>query len=252
MADTFTGKVALVTGSASGIGRATALAFARAGSRLALADVDETAGAGLARAITDTGSAAVFVRTDVSCEDDVERLVSVALTTYGRLDVAFNNAGINEEDTPLTETPRELWDRTLAINLTGIWLCMKYELPAMLRRGDGAIVNTSSVVGLTGRRNAPAYVASKHGIIGLTQSAARDYGPLGIRVNAVCPGTIQTAMFDRRIGTDPATLARLAAEIPVGRLGTAEDVADAVLWLCSDAARFVNGHALVIDGGEMA
>jgi NAD(P)-dependent dehydrogenase (short-subunit alcohol dehydrogenase family) len=252
MADTLEGKVAIVTGAASGIGRSAALAFAAAGARVVAADVDVAGGAATVGAIVEAGGAATFVRTDVSVAADVAALVERAVVAYGRLDCAFNNAGINLENAPAADLDEQLWDRTIAVNLKGVWLCMKYEIPAMLASGGGAIVNAASVVGLTGRRDTPAYVASKHGIVGLTKAAALDYGRRGIRVNAVCPGTIRTAMYVQRLGDDPAIDARLAAETPIGRIGTAEDVAAAVVWLCSDAAAFVTGHSLVVDGGDTA
>ena len=245
------GKVAIVTGGASGIGRAAALALARQGARLLIADVDTDGGRATVQAIIAAGGAATFARTDVSSAAEVLAMVECAVATYGRLDCAFNNAGINDEHAPAADLDEALWDRTLAINLKGIWLCMKYEIPALLASGGGAIVNAASVVGLTGRRDTPAYVASKHGIIGLTKATALDYGKQGIRVNAVCPGTIRTAMYVRRLGDDPAIDARLAAETPLGRLGIPEDVAEAVVWLCSNASSFVTGHSLVIDGGDI-
>lgn len=247
----FLGKVALITGGGSGMGRATALAFAREGARVVVADSNAHSGQETCRHIQDAAGVALFVLADVSQTTAVEAMVNTALAAYGRLDCAFNNAGINIEHGPLTQCPEADWDRILAVNLKGIWLCMKYEIPHLLAGGGGAIVNTSSVVGLVGTRGVPAYVASKHGIIGLTKAAALDHAADHIRINAVCPGTIRTAMYEQRIGTDEATAARLAAEIPLGRLGQADDVAEAVLWLCSDAATFVTGHALVVDGGDI-
>jgi NAD(P)-dependent dehydrogenase (short-subunit alcohol dehydrogenase family) len=252
MPGTLTGKVAIVTGGASGIGRGAALAFAREGARVVVADVDAEGGAATARAIAGIGGAAIFVRADVAAASDVAALVERAVAAYGRLDCAFNNAGINQEHAPAADLDEALWDRTIAVNLKGMWLCMKYEIPAMLASGGGAIVNTASVVGLSGRRDTPAYVASKHGVVGLTRATALDYGKRGIRVNAVCPGTIRTAMYVQRVGDDPAIDARLAAETPIGRIGTAEDVAEAVVWLCSGAAAFVTGHCMVVDGGDTA
>jgi NAD(P)-dependent dehydrogenase (short-subunit alcohol dehydrogenase family) len=252
MAGRLAGKVAIVTGGASGIGRGAALTFAREGARVIVADLDDGGGAATARMIVDSGGAAAFIHTDVSAAADVGAMVERAVATYGRLDCAFNNAGVNQEHAAAADLDEALWDRTIAINLKGVWLCMKYEIPAMLAGGGGAIVNTASVVGLTGRRDTPAYVASKHGIIGLTKATALDYGKRGIRVNAVCPGTIRTAMYVQRLGDDPAVDARLAAGTPIGRIGTPEDVAEAVVWLCSDAAAFVTGHCLVVDGGDTA
>ncbi len=252
MTDRFIGKVALVTGGSSGMGRAAALAFAREGANVVVADTSIQDGEETVRRIQDTGSDALFVLTDVSQAVAVEALINTTIATYGRLDCAFNNAGINEEHGPLTDSTEAEWDRIISINLKGIWLCMKYEIPQMLNSGGGAIVNTASVVGLTGGRGFPAYVASKHGIIGLTKAAALDYGKDGIRVNAVCPGTIYTPMYERRIGNDPETTARILSEIPLRRLGQPEDVAEAVIWLCSAAASFVTGHSLVVDGGDIA
>lgn len=252
MTGQFSGKVALVTGGSSGMGRAAALAFAREGTRVVVADTDAAGGEETARRIQETGDEALFVLTDVSQASAVEALIATTVANYGRLDCAFNNAGINIERGPLTEGTEEEWDRIISINLKGVWLCMKYEIPAMLTSGGGAIVNTASVVGLTGGRGFPAYVASKHGIIGLTKATALDYGKEGIRVNAVCPGTIYTPMYERRVGTDQETAARIASEIPLGRLGQPEDVAEAVIWLCSAAASFVTGHSLVVDGGDIA
>ena len=248
----FNGKVALVTGGSSGMGRAAALAFAGEGANVVVADIDVTGGEETVRHIQESGGEALFVPTDVSQASAVEALVAATVATYGRLDCAFNNAGINIEHGPLTEGTEAVWDRVLSINLKGVMLCMKYEIPAMLTGGGGTIVNTASVVGLSGGRGFPAYVASKHGIIGLTKAAALDYARDGIRVNAVCPGTIYTPMYERRVGTDPQTAARIMSEIPLGRLGQPEDVAGAVIWLCSAAASFVTGHALVVDGGDIA
>jgi NAD(P)-dependent dehydrogenase (short-subunit alcohol dehydrogenase family) len=248
----FSGKVALVTGGSSGMGRAAALAFAREGASVVVADTDAPGGEETVHRIQESGGEALFVPTDVSQSSAVESLVAATVATYGRLDCAFNNAGINIERGPLTEGTEAVWDRIISINLKGVMLCMKYEIPSMLMSGSGgAIVNTASVVGLTGGRGFPAYVASKHGVIGLTKATALDYAKQGIRVNAVCPGTIYTPMYERRVGTDQETAARIASEIPLGRLGQPHDVAEAVLWLCSPAASFVTGHALVVDGGDI-
>lgn len=248
----FAGRVALVTGAGSGIGRATALAFAREGARVAVADIRERDVAETAQMISDERGQAIAVVTDVSLARSVNALIVTTVATFGRLDCAFNNAGVNPERGPLADTTEELWDRILDTNLKGVYLGMKAEIPEMLRSGGGAIVNTASIVGLSGSRGHPAYVASKHGVVGLTRASARDYGPMGIRVNAVCPGAIYTPMYTAIEGFDPQRDAEIAASIPIGRLGQPLDVAEAVLWLCSDAAAYVSGHTLVVDGGETA
>jgi NAD(P)-dependent dehydrogenase (short-subunit alcohol dehydrogenase family) len=252
MTQALANKVVIVTGGGSGIGRASALAFGRAGASVAVADVDVSGGEETAQLIHQAGGQAIFVRTDVSGTLQVEQLVNYTVDKFGQLDCAFNNAGINEEHGTVVDCTEELWERTFSINLKGIWLCLKYEIPQMLKHGGGAIVNTASIVGLSSARNVPAYVASKYGVIGLTRATARDFGKQGIRVNAVCPGTIRTPMYVRRLGDDPVVDARLAEESVMGRLGTAEDIADVVVWLCTDAARFVNGHSLLADGGDLA
>ena len=251
MTGQFTGKVAIVTGGSSGMGRATALAFAREGANVVVADTNIQDGEETVQRFKESGAQGLFVPTDVSQANAVEALVKTTIATYGRLDYAFNNAGINEEHGPLIECTEAQWDRILSINLKGIWLCMKYEIPQMLKIGKGAIVNTASVVGLMGGGGFPAYVASKHGIVGLTKAAALDYGKQDIRVNAICPGTIYTSMYERRVGNNPETTARIISEIPLHRLGQSEDIAEAVIWLCSEGASYVTGHALVVDGGDI-
>jgi len=220
MPGTLNGKVALVTGGASGIGRATALTFAREGAKLVIADMNEDGGQQTVHLITEKGGEAIFVRTDVSKAVEVQALISTAVETYGRLDCAHNNAGISGGGRALTaEYPEETWHQVIAVNLTGVWFCMKYEIPQMLHQGGGVIVNTASVAGLIGGRGLAAYVASKHGVVGLTKTAALEYATQGIRVNCVCPGVIQTPMTARGL-SDPERRARIVASEPMGRVGT--------------------------------
>jgi NAD(P)-dependent dehydrogenase (short-subunit alcohol dehydrogenase family) len=254
MPERFAGKVALVTGAGSGTGRATALAFAQAGASVVVADVDSAGGeetAQLVRATEGGAGEALFVRADVTQAAEVETLVRTAIGAYGRLDYAHNNAGVWLDHDPAHLLDEAIWDLTMTINLKGVWLCMKYELGQMLQQGSGAIVNTSSIFGVVGGA-ATAYVASKHGVVGLTKSAALQYAQSGIRVNAVCPGLTQTPMAQSITGGDAATEERMIARYPLGRTAQAEEVAQAVLWLCSDAASFITGHALIIDGGVTA
>lgn len=252
MAGRLTEKVALVTGAGSGIGRASALAFAREGAKVVLSDISIEGGEATGQVIRDAGGEATFVYADVAQAGDVATLIDTAVHRYGRLDCAFNNAGIKGPIAPVAEVTEEDWHRTLAVNLTGVWLCMKHELAQMLQQESGVIVNCSSVAGLVGFRGSAAYVASKHGIVGLTKTAALDCAQAGIRVNAVCPGVVQTPMIERFTGGSPAAKAELIAMEPMGRLGTADEVAEAVIWLCSPAASFITGHALVVDGGFVA
>ncbi|MEA2526372.1 MAG: hypothetical protein QOF73_3599 [Thermomicrobiales bacterium] len=246
------GKVALVTGGASGIGRASALAFSRAGARVVVSDVAVERGEETAELIRAEGGEAAFVRADVARGEEVEALVAATIARFGRLDCAHNNGGIEGELAATADYGEEEWRRVIDINLTGVWLCLKHELAQMLGRG-GAIVNTASVSGLKGFPPLlPAYVASKYGVVGLTQVTARQYAQHGIRVNAVCPGAIDTPMLGR-IGEGATRLGvAMVAENPSGRLGQPEEVAAAVVWLCSDAASFVTGHTLVVDGGFLA
>jgi NAD(P)-dependent dehydrogenase (short-subunit alcohol dehydrogenase family) len=245
------GKVVLVTGGASGIGRAAALAFVQEGATVVIADLDVQGGEATACQLQEQHGKAGFVRTDVSKAGEVEALVHEAVTRYGRLDCAFNNAGILGNRLAVADTTEEEWARILGINLTGVWLCMKYEIRQMLTQMHGAIVNASSVMGLVGSVGA-AYTASKHGVAGLTKSAALAYAKAGIRVNAVCPGYIRSpmtkAVFSRHEEQRELTITRH----PVGRLGTPEEVAAAVVWLCSEAASYVTGHMLTVDGGYVA
>jgi NAD(P)-dependent dehydrogenase (short-subunit alcohol dehydrogenase family) len=246
------GKIALVTGGSSGIGRATALAFAREGAKVVVADVQVEGGQETERMIKEAGGEAIFVKTDVSDAAEVERLINKAVKTYGRLDCAHNNAGIEGVTAPTADCTEENWDRTISINLKGVWLCMKYEIPQMLKKGGGAIVNTASVAGLVGFQGLPAYCASKGGIIQLTRTSALEYAAKGVRINAVCPGVIRTPMIERVTGGKPEAEAQFTALEPIGRMGTPEEIAEAVVWLCSDAASFVTGHPMVVDGGLVA
>ncbi|MBV9134624.1 MAG: SDR family oxidoreductase [Chloroflexi bacterium] len=252
----FDGKVALVTGAASGIGRASVLAFARAGARVIAADLDAKGGAETVRLIEEAEGEAHFVRVDVSDERDVERLVAESVQTFGRLDFAHNNAGIGAPPAPLHEADRRAFERVLAVNVTGVWLCLKHEARHMLAAGHpgGAIVNTASLAGLIGFPSNVAYSASKHAVIGITRTAALEYARRGIRVNAVCPAFVHTPMVDSFVNADPLhfSLDRLAGMQPMGRMGTPEEVAEAVVWLCSDAAAFITGIALPLDGGTSA
>jgi NAD(P)-dependent dehydrogenase (short-subunit alcohol dehydrogenase family) len=246
---TLEGKVAVVTGAAMGIGRSSAQIFAREGASVVVADIDEDGGRDTVRSIEEAGGRATFVRTDVSVREDVHAMVRCAVDTYGGLDCAHNNAGVAAPMAPLADYPDDGWDRTLAVMLTGVYHCLKAEIPVMLERGGGAIVNTASGVGLVAYPQQAAYTASKHGVIGLTKVAALDYGSRGVRVNAICPGTARTPMVDDAIRRDPSISAHLEALHPIGRIGEASEVAEAAVWLCTPAASFVLGVALPVDGG---
>jgi NAD(P)-dependent dehydrogenase (short-subunit alcohol dehydrogenase family) len=248
----FAGKVAFVTGAASGIGRAAALAFAAEGAAVVVADVSDQGNQETAGMIEERGGPALAVRCDVTSSEDVKAALDRAVDVFGRLDVAFNNAGVEQEPTAAADLTEEEWDRIIDIDLRGVFLCMKHEIPLMLDHGGGAIVNTSSGAGVTGFAGGGAYVAAKHGVIGLTKAAALDYAQANIRVNAVCPGIIDTAMMQRFTGDTHEGRQRVVGQEPVGRMGQPEEIAAAVLWLCSDAAAFVVGHAMVIDGGQTA
>ena len=252
MEQIFKDKVALVTGGSFGIGRATAVAFAKKGARVVIADWIEDKEEVTLKQIKDSGGEALFVQCDVSKAADVKALVDKTIVQYGRIDYAFNNAGIEGLSAPTHECTDENWEKVIAVNLKGVWLCMKNEIPQMIKQGSGAIVNCASIAGLSGFVGLPAYTVSKHGIIGLTKTAALENAKAGIRINAVCPGVIHTAMVDRVTGKDKEVEKAYIAMEPVGRMGTAEEVAEAVIWLCSDAASFVTGHAMPVDGGFTA
>lgn len=246
----FQGKIAIVTGGSFGIGRAAAIAFAERGAKVVIADwVEDNE---TLNAIKSEGGDAIFIKCDVSSEESVRSMVDKTIAQYGRLDYAFNNAGIEGISAPTHECTNENWDKTIGINLKGVWLCMKHEIPHMMKQGKGAIVNNASIAGLVGFVNIPAYVASKHGILGLTKNAALEYAKFGIRVNAVCPGVIKTAMIDRFTGKDKVVEKQFESMEPIGRMGQPEEVAQAVIWLCSDAASFVTAHPMVVDGGWVA
>lgn len=246
------GKVAIVTGAGSGIGRAAALAFAREGASVVVADVVIEGGQETIKLIQQAGGQAIFVKTDVTQGEDVKAMVDKTIVSFGRLDCAFNNAGISGGYISLSRCPEDSWDRMIAINLKGVFLCMKYELPRMLKSGGGSIVNTSSIAGLVGDGGHPAYAASKHGVVGLTRTAAIQYAKAGIRVNAVCPGVIRTPMTEQLFTESPELKTLMVSQQPIERLAEAEEVARVVVWLCTDEASFITGHPLPVDGGFLA
>jgi NAD(P)-dependent dehydrogenase (short-subunit alcohol dehydrogenase family) len=246
------GKVVLVTGGASGIGRATCLAFAAEQAKVAVADRDAEGAEKTVAMVRETGAEAIFMRCDVSSAGDVEALVKWTLETYGRLDCAHNNAGIAGPMARTADCSEHDWDEVIRVNLKGVWLCMKFEIAQMLKQRSGVIVNTASTAGLRGSRFAGAYAASSHAIVGLTKSAALEYVSEGIRINAVCPGIVDTPMMQRAIAGDTRREAQFKAASPIGRMATPEEIAQAVVWVCSDMASYITGHAMVVDGGRTA
>ncbi|MET3118529.1 NAD(P)-dependent dehydrogenase (short-subunit alcohol dehydrogenase family) [Undibacterium sp. GrIS 1.8] len=249
---TFKDKSVLVTGAASGIGRAAALAFAKAGAKLTIADIDVVGAEETQAMISFAGGTVRFVKTDISKAAEVESLIAGIVSVYGRLDCAFNNAGIEIEHHALADSDEASFDKIMNVNVKGVWLCMKYEIKQMLQQGGGTIVNTASVAGLVGAPMQPIYAASKHAVVGLTKTAAAEYGRAGIRVNAVCPGVIRTPMMDNAIAREPRREKMIQKLHPIGRIGEASEIANAALWLCSDLSSFVTGHQLAVDGGLTA
>ena len=245
-----TGKVAIVTGGGSGIGRATALEFATNGADVVVVDIDEASAADTATMVRDFGTHATSARCDVTSVDDVREALGRVFDEYGQLDYAFNNAGLEQPVGALAAIAEDDFDRLVSVNLRGVFLCMKYEIPLMLTTGAGAIVNTSSGAGVMGIKGQAAYTATKHGVVGLTKCAALDYAAQNIRINAICPGIIETPMMDRFSGGTEEGRARVIAQEPIGRMGRPDEIAKSVVWLCSDAASFVVGHAMVVDGGQ--
>ncbi len=245
----FENKVVIITGAASGIGRATAIAFALEGAKVVVSDMKEEEGIKTVKLIEEKKGSATFIKCDVSSDDEVKNLIAKTVEKFGGLDFAFNNAGIEGVVSPTTDCSFENWNRTIDINLKGVWLCMKYQIPAMIKNGNGSIVNCSSIAGLVGFEGSPAYVASKHGVIGLTQTAALENAKKKIRINAVCPGPIETSMLER-LGKE--TIQALATQTPMGRLGVPHEIADAVIWLCSEKSSYITGQSITIDGGWVA
>ncbi|KUH85484.1 MULTISPECIES: SDR family oxidoreductase [unclassified Mycobacterium] len=248
--DDFAGRVAFVTGATSGIGQATAVAFAARGAAVVVADISADGCRETAELIERSGGQALAVTCDVTQSRDVQAALNRAVESFGRLDFAFNNAGVEQPVKPIVDIAEDEWHRVVDVNLRGVFLCMKHEIPLMLETGGGAIVNTSSGAGVSGFAGQAAYAASKHGVIGMTRSAALDYASDNVRINAVCPGIIDTPMMDRFSGGTPEGRKRVIDQEPIGRMGRPDEIASAVLWLCSDNAAFTIGHALVVDGGQ--
>tara|TARA_B110001454_G_C12723220_1_gene435920 strand:+ start:5266 stop:6039 length:774 start_codon:yes stop_codon:yes gene_type:complete len=248
----FKNKVAFVSGAATGIGRATALAFASYGARVALVDINVDDGLKTLHIMTEAGGTGLFINADVSKREEVKNSIQQTVDKFGALDYAFNNAGIEGTQSFTADTSEDNWNHVMDVNLKSVWLCMKYQIPRMLKQGGGAIVNCSSIAGLIGFPGIPAYVASKHAVIGLTKTAALEYAKSNIRINAVCPGVISTPMIDRFTHGEAQIRNQFVNGEPIGRLGQPEEVASSVLWLCSEQSSFVTGHPLVVDGGWVA
>ena len=252
MTQQFSGKVALVTGGASGLGRGSAIALAKEGAKIVVADIAVAGAEATAQAITDAGGQAISVKADVTNSSEVEAMIRTAVEAFGRLDFALNNAGSDGVRARTADYPEEVWHRVIDLNLTGVFLCMKSELAVMVKQRSGVIVNMASVAGVTGFPGHAAYTASKHGVIGLTKTAAIDYAKLGIRINTICPAYTHSPMLDRMLAQAPDLEGKLICRVPLRRLGTTEEIAQAVIYLCSEAASFITGHSLVMDGGIMA
>jgi len=245
-------KVAIITGGSSGIGRATAVALAKEGVRVVIAARRAEESVETLQLVKETGGDGIFIKTDVAREDEVKQLVELTVGKYGRLDYAFNNAGIEESPKSFVDQTSSVFDTIMNINVKGVWLSMKYEIPQMLKNGGGAIVNTSSGLGVIGMPQMPVYIASKHAVLGLTKSAALEYAKSGIRINAVAPGAIETEMYERTVGDNKQFFQTLIAMHPIGRVGRPEEIANAVVWLLSEKASFVTGHTLLVDGGVVS
>jgi NAD(P)-dependent dehydrogenase (short-subunit alcohol dehydrogenase family) len=252
MSGEYQGKVVIVTGGSYGIGRAAAIGFAQRGAKVAIADMDDVKGEETLRRIKEAGGDAIFIKTDVSLEADVKAFVEKTVQAFGRLDCAFNNAGIHKDFVSTVSFTVAEWDEMINVNLKSVWLCMKYEIPQMLKQGKGAIVNTSSAAGLVGAPSNPAYPASKHGVVGLTKSTALEFARKGIRVNCVCPGPTRTGMNEALVKSNPEMVKAMDQKVPMGRIGEPEEVAAAAIFLCSDEASYITGHALPVDGGIVA
>jgi len=248
----FKDRVAFVSGGASGIGKDACFSFAKAGAKVAVIDQQKEEGEGVAGAIQKEGGEAIFLRVDVSKPEELDQAVESIVKRWGRLDFAFNNAGIEGTPSPTVDCSFENWQRTLAVNLSGTWYAMRAQIPVMLRQGSGVIVNCSSVAGLVGIEGMPAYVASKHGVVGLTKTAALEYASKGIRINVICPGAIKNPMLDRFMGSSDEASEAIKSNEPIGRIGEPREISQTLLWLCSEGASYVIGQSITVDGGWTA